>query len=523
MNKMKNKFSLFKSLETNLNTIECIDNSIKIVLGPTGKTGLSMNTKNNLKFLTSGSSLMKSLEFQNKSSNVILKLIEQASNKSFKVSGDGCTTTVLILCQLLKTSLRFLINDYNSIFIGNGIRKISYFLNNKVIEYAQPITNNDQLFGILKTNLGEKIDKPLFNILKKTIPEIKRDGLILIEENNKEKNELEIVQGIEIDKGFSSSYFVNDIKNFEVNYENPLILIANKPLNSVNQLRDIIDYVKQNNRPLVIIGENIKKDVISTLVLNNIQKKIKVVVIKTPAINFIKTGALEDLATLTFSGYYESNLKEENYIYNIKELGQSEKVIVKAEKTIFIISKFSKLIATRKINELNRLLLNCETEYEKDIFKTRIARLSGNIIKIKIGLTNKYNMAEQQQKVESAITTLKSALEEGILPGGGSFFLFLREELRAWGNLNLIGDELFAIQIVSEALIRPFNELFNNINKQNFFIKEELSKRGYPFGYNLIDNKIVNTLENGLIDSAKTIRAILWNSLTTVLTLITTE
>ena len=138
---------------------------------------------------------------------------------------------------------------------------------------------------------------------------------------------------------------------------------------------------------------------------------------------------------------------------------------------IFLNSKFSKLIATRKINELNRLLLNCETEYEKDIFKTRIARLSGNIIKIKIGLTNKYNIAEQQQNVESAITTLKSALEEGILHGGGSFFLFLREELRAWGNLNLIGDELFAIQIVSEALIRPFNELFNNINKKTPYKK----------------------------------------------------
>jgi chaperonin GroEL len=300
-------------------------------------------------------------------------------------------------------------------------------------------------------------------------------------------------------------------------------LISNYPINSINQIRDVIEFIKTNNRALVIVAEEINKDVVSTLVLNNIQKKLKVVVVKYASIKFMKSGILEDLATLTHSNYEISTLKEKNYILKVEDLGQAEKVIVKKEKSTFIISKFSKLIAKRRINELNRELLNSESEYEKNIFKTRIARLSGQISKIKIGVSNQYQIEEERQKVENSINTIKASLEEGILPGGGIFYLHLREELSNWSSLNLIGDEIFAQQIVFDALRRPFEELFNNTNTPRYQISQDLLKLGYPYGYNLTDRRIVNTLQEGLVDSAKSIRAILWNSITIVSTIITSE
>ena len=219
-----------------------------------------------------------------------------------------------------------------------------------------------------------------------------------------QNNEIDVVQGIEIDRGFASSYFVNDVKNFEVVYDNPYVLITNQSINSINQIKDIIEFVKENNRSLVIVAEEINKDIISTLVLNNIQKKLKVVVVKYAAIKFVKTGILEDLATLTHSNYQLSDLKDNYYPkLTVDDLGQAEKVIVKKDKTTFIISKFAKLIAKRRINELNREFLTSETDYEKSLFKTRIARLSGQISKIKIGLSNQYEIEEQRQKVENAI------------------------------------------------------------------------------------------------------------------------
>ena len=521
---MKNKFSLFEQLEDNIKTIEEIDDSVKITLGPTGKNGISLNKKGNLIFLTSGSLLLKALEFPTRSGNIILKLLEQASSKTSIISGDGSTTTVLIACQLLKTSLKFLINGYNAVFLNNGLKKICYFLIDKILEFSIPVSDVNQLIGILKTSLGKKVNPDFLNLLKNCVSQVTKDGIILVEENKIASNEIEIVQGIELDKGYASSYFVNDVKNFEVVYENPYIFISHVEINSLNQIRKIIEFVKENNKPLVIIAEKISKDIVSTLVLNNIQKKLKIVVIKYSSVTFIKNGLLEDLATLTYSNYYVPTAKSNEIVtFDIQDLGQAEKVIVKKDKSTFVISKFVKLIAKRRVNELNRELLLCETDYEKSIFKNRIARLSGQIMKIKIGISNQYKIEEERQKIENAITTIKSSLEEGVLPGGGSFYFHIREELFNWSSLNLIGDEFFASQIVGEAFIRPFKELLANTNNSNVYISEEMSNLGYPFGYNLLENKVCNTLTEGILDSTKSVRAIIWNAINIVSIIITSD
>lgn len=524
---MKKNFSLFDQLDSNLKTIDDIDNCIKITLGPTGKNSIAYQKTlktDDLKIITSGSLLMKALDFPNKAGNIILHLVEQASVKAFKISGDGSTTTILIACQLLKSSLKFLVNGYNSILISDGLIKIAYFLNEKVLEFSHPVSNINELIGVLKTSLGKKLNPNLMSLLYESISKIGKDGIILVEENICEKNEIDIVQGIELDKGFASSYFVNDIKNFEVIYDNPYLLITKTAINSINQIRDIIEYIKLNNRPLVIVAEEINKDIISTLVLNNIQKKFKVAVVKYSSIQFIKTGILEDLSVLTHSNYFQSKLNSaQNENLTVEDLGQAQKVIITKDKSTFIVSKFAKIIAKRRINELNRQLLSSETDYEKNLFKTRIARLSGNITKVKIGLSNQYQIEEERQKIENAITNVRAALEEGIVPGGGIFYSHLGQELKNWSYLNLIGEEIFAAQITNDALLRPFDELFNNTNTSRHKISQEIMALGYPYGYNLLEQKIINTFEEGLVDSAKSVRAILWNAITVICTLIVSE
>jgi chaperonin GroEL len=520
---MKKSFSLFDDLTKNIKIIENIDNSIKITLGPTGKNGLLAPLKTDLKLLTSGSLVIKNLELNSFSGNLLLKLFEQASIKTSSISGDGSTTTILLSCQLLKTTLRFLVNGYNGIFLSNGLKKIAFFFLEKILEFSKPISDEKDLKGILKTALGKKVNSELVELLNSSLSNITRDGLILVEENISSLNEVEIVQGIELDKGFASSYFVNDLKNFEIVYEKPYILIANEPITSLTQIREIIDHIKSTNRPLIIVAEDITKDIISTLVLNNIQKKFKIAVVKYSSIKFLKTGILEDLAILTHSNYLTSTVKNISKNFSFLDLGQAEKVIIKKEKTTFIISKFSKLIAKRRINELNRELLTSETEYEKTIFKTRIARLSGNITKLKIGISNQYQIQEERQKIENAISTIKSSLEEGVLPGAGSFYLHLCEEIKNWSSLNLVGDEIFAAQIACEALRRPFSELCNNTNTKEYKILQKLTQVSYPYGYDLIEKKIVQSFQYGLLDSTKSLRAILWNSFTIISTLITSE
>jgi len=520
---MKKNFSLFQNVFENIEKISQIDNCVKITLGPTGKNGLLLDKKENVKILTSGAVLIKALEFKNRQADILLKLFEQAASKTYAVASDGSTTTVLMICQLLKNSLSYLINGYNSIFLSNGLKKIGYFFIEKVLEFTKPILNKNELNGVLNTSIGKKLNFELKDLLNKSIAHIQRDGLILVEENISTLNEIEVVEGVELDRGFASSYFVNDLKNFEVIFDNPYILVTTIPINTINQIRSIIEYIKQNNRPLVIVTEEINKDVLSTLVLNSIQKKIKIVVIKYTSIKFMKTGVLEDLALLTHSNYFSSNFKEEIQELTINDLGQAEKVIIRKEKSTFFISKFSKLIARRRINELNRQLIESDTEYEKNIFKTRIARLSGKITKLKVGISNKYQIEEERQKVENSLNGLKAALEEGILPGGGIFYIYLREELKNWSYLNLVGEEIFATHIASNALLRPFEQLIENTDQSKYYIFKNIALSGYPYAYDLINKKIVHTFKEGLLDSSKSIRSILWNSISIVSTLITSQ
>jgi chaperonin GroEL len=517
------QFSFLFQVEKNLKTLDDIYFAIKISLGPTGKNGILALNNGEVKFLTNGSIFLKSLEFSDSSSQVLLKLLEQSSLKSYQSSGDGSTTTTLLSCALLKICLKYIINGYNPIFLSNGLKKLGHFFLEKILEYSNPIKNSNQLQSLLKTIVGKKLKNELFFCLEKSLFQIKRDGLIFVEENTSQQTEIEIVEGLQLEKGYCSSYFINEYKSFETIYFNPYILISSESLESLDQIQEILDYIKLQKKSLVLVVEEIKKELLSTLILNNLQKKIQIVVIKYTAIKFLKTGILEDLAILTHTNYFSPGTKKKKAIFKIEDLGQATKIIVGKEKSIFFFSTFSKAIAQRRINELSRELVTSESEDEKNLLKTRIARLSGNIIKLKIGESNQYEIGEQRQKVEKAVQTIQGALEEGILPGGGAFYLTLREEVRNWSALNLWGDEFYASIILLECLKKPFEELFENNNFSSFFIFEQISKEKYPVRYDLLKKIFLQKLEEGVVDSTKSIRSILWNSLSLVSLIITSE
>ncbi len=520
---MNPSYSFLKTPFETRQELDKLEDALRIFLGPTGKIGLWSDEKKEVKFLTNGSFFFKQIELSSKKGNVLKKIIEQASGKTHGISGDGSTTTVLFSCHLLKLSLLFLEYGYNNVFLSNGLKKIAFFFGEKVLEFSISISTTKELFGILSTTLGKKLSPDILDFLGIYLQKLKRDGLIVVEENTSSKSEMEIFQGIELEKGFASSYFVNDLEKFQAIYERPYILIAREPIHSFEQITEVISYAKTNNRPLVFIVEEIKKEILSSLILQSIQKKLKCVVIKYSSIKFFKTGILEDLALLTHSTFSENKEKKNLRLYFPTDLGQAEKVCIQKEKSIFFTPRFSKVVAKRKMNELNRELLTSETDFEKEICKTRIARLSGNFAKLKLGLSNQYQIQEERQKIENFFLTLRSSLEEGVLPGAGVFYLSLQEELSQWSSLNLLGDELFSSVIVYESLAKPFSHLCENANLSKFPLVQKLQTLGYPYGFDLIKQQIVHCFQTGLLDSSKSVRAILWNSLSVVATLLLSD
>lgn len=518
---MKPFFSFLQQVRNHPFFLETIENAIQITLGPSGKNALVSKPKQELEWVTKGSSLIKSISFSTSLGNNLVRLLEQAALKTSKVSGDGSTTTLLLTCELLQRSFRFLQSGYNPIFLSNGLKKIAYFVTEKVLLFSTPLSCHFELFGLFETSIGQKLPSSIFLLFKETLSFLEKDSLLIVEESKQITNEIELVQGIELDRGFTSSYFINDVKNYQVVYDLPYVFISNAPISSLLQIQPLLEYCQLNQRPLVILTDEIQKETLSALLLNTIKKKLQVVVIKYTAIKFLKTGMLEDIALVTHTKYSPQDEQGKRTLFLPEELGQAEKVIVQKEKTTFFLSKFAKLLATRKINELNRELVESETEYEKELIQTRIGRLSGNLTKLKLAPSPYYDIEKMKQILETLLFFVKTSLEEGCVPGGSSCYLYLREELITWATFNLIGEEIFACQIVMESLIRPFSQLI--INSSSFFSFEIIESLGYPFVYDAIQKRVVKSSERGLLDSTKMVRSSLWNALTLSSTLLTSE
>ena len=515
-------FSLITKLYKILEIIDNISACARTSFGPLSSGVLFSAQKKESKQIISGSALISALELESKVANTYFKLLKEAALKTQINAGDGSLLTLLLTCKLLHRSLKFLPYTHNSILISKGLNKISFFLSEKILEYSQPVSNKDQLSTVLKTALSTKLDGNLINLLHKSIHFIERDGVLIVEENKCLSNELKITQGVEIDRGFASPYFVNDLTTFEVIYDKPYLFITNDPIHSLSNIQAILEHVKKKNRPLIIIAEEIHKDIISKLVLSYIKKKLQIVVIKFNSIKFIQSGILDDLAILAHCNSFNTGNKNKNP--KITDLGQVEKVIVKKDRSIFTINKFSKIIARQRINELNRELLISETGYEKNIYKARIARLSGNITKIKVKPSSNYSSDRKRQGIDKAIHIMKSSLEEGCIAGGGITYFALKKELQHWSYVNMTGEEIFSMQIAINALSEPFESLLEKISTQNsLIVRQEIINLGYPYTYDLLRKKIVNGLKDKLLDSTKSTRLAICNAFALVSTLIESE
>ncbi len=504
-----------KKLTLNLRTLRILEHCLDVTLGPFGTCGISCDTKQNLILITSGSSLILSLK---ENRNIILTLLAQCSLKTKNITGKGSTTAILLSCEIIKSSLKFLASGCNQNLLHSGLKKSQYFLAKKTWTFSSQLRSNLQIKNALKTSLGSKLRPEFIAMLCSAVDILKKNGLIAVEESLLPVDEFKTTQGIEINKGFASPYFTDGQKNAEIIFTNPYVFVTTAEITHIDQISTLVTYANENSRPLICVASNISKSVLTALILHNIKKDAKTVAIKYTGIKYLQNNLLEDLSILT-NCTIVSGLKEPATL--VSKLGCAEKVIIQKNRSLFFISKFSKAIAKHKVNELSQNLLISENHSEKDILKSRISRLSGNIIKIKVSSTSKYQFKELCEIIKSSVKSLSCSLEEGIVPGGGAFYSLLEEELAHWASFNLAGEEIFSSYILRLSLLKPAKSLQQkvfHINKN--FLLQKLSQLGYPYAYNCIEQKLVHTFKNGLVDSAKSSRATLWNALSTALAVI---
>ena len=510
-------------LKDNLKLIKKIERILVTSFGPLGRFSLFLNSNKELKFLIKADTVIQAL-ISKKENKLVIKLIQYLIQKNEQCSGDFSTSIILFFCYLLEDSFLFLESGYQGIILSKGIQKISFFFTELIFNKSISIKTKKELKSIVYTLLSKGVNKELSFFLQNSFNSFKRDGMILIENTTNSSNEIEEIQGLQLDKGFASSYFINDLENFQTVYQNSLLLISSSSLNYISQIESLLSYSEKHNLPLVIITENISKKLLSSIVLLNIKKKLKICVILYNSIKFLKTDILEDLALLTHSSYIKNSSENDalaNKQYEIKDLGFINKIIINKNKSCFFISKFLKLSLERKINELSREILLSETKYEKENLQNRIAKLKGNIIKIKIGSNYITPFSEDKKHLEKIPLAIRSTLEEGYVIGGGSFYLYLSEEIKYWSTMNLIGDEIYASKIVINSLKKLFFALYSKEKFGAFLIFQNLVKNGYPLTYNMVEKNNRITFDSILIDPSKNLRLLFLNSFSMLSTLIT--
>lgn len=495
--------------------------AVAVTLGPKGRNVVLEKKYGGPQIINDGVTIAKEVELSDRIQNTGVSLLRQAASKTNDVAGDGTTTATVLAYAIVNQGMKNVAAGANPISLKIGIEKATKYLTNQILDCSRPIENNKAISQIASISAGN--DPEIGNMIADALEKVGRDGIISLEEGTSISTELEITEGMRFDKGFISPYFVTNPERIEVEYENCFILITDKKITLVQQdLIPILEKLAPTKRPLLIISEDIEKEALATLVLNKLRNIVNVVAVRAPGFGDSRKSLLEDIAILTDGTVIteDTGLKLENI--NLELLGKARKIVVKKDNTT-IVSQGNKKNISLRCEQLRKLISSTDSLYEKEKLQDRIAKLAGGIAVIKVGAVTETEMKDKKLRLEDAINATKAAVEEGIVPGGGTLLVHLAESLKNWSKANLKEDELVGAFIIAKSILEPLNRIAENAGKNGLMIIEMVQKNDFPYGYNASVNKFENMFESGIIDPAKVTRSALQNATSIASMILTTE
>ena len=501
--------------------MEIMVEAVSVTLGPKGRNVVLEKSYGSPQIINDGVTIAREIILEDNIENTGVSLIRQAASKTNDVAGDGTTTATVLAYAMVKEGLKNVAAGANPISIKLGMEKASQYLVAQINEFAQPVENTQSIQQVAAISAGN--DENIGRLIADALDKVGKEGLISLEEGKGVTTELEITEGMKIEKGFISPYFITNPEKMEALYENPLILLTDKKLTLIQQdLLPILEQVTKTKRPLLIIAENVEKEALATLILNKLRGNINVVAIRAPGFGELRKLILEDIAILTGGTVItqDAGLNLENIQSNL--FGQARSVKVNKDTTTIVAEGTEKEIKVR-CEQLKKQINLVTTAYEREKLQDRIAKLSGGIAVIKVGAVTETEMRDKKLRLEDAINATRAAVEEGIVPGGGTTLTHLSENLTNWSKNNLKEDELVGAMIISRAILAPLKRISENAGMNGAVITEQVQQENFEVGYNAAQNKFTNMYEQGIVDPAKVTRSGLQNATSIASMILTTE
>ena len=500
--------------------MDILAEAVAVTLGPKGRNVVLEKKFGSPQIVNDGVTIAKEIELEDNVENTGVALIRQAASKTNDAAGDGTTTATVLAHAIVKEGMRNVAAGANSIALKRGIDKATAFLVGKIKEHAKPIEDSKAIAQVGTISAGN--DEEVGAMIAQAMDKVGKEGVISLEEGKSMFTELEITEGMRFDKGYISPYFVTDAERMEASFEEPVLLITDKKIALVQELVPVLEQVARSGRPLIIIAEDIEKEALATLVVNRLRGVLNVAAIKSPGFGDRRKAMLEDLATLTGAQVITEDAGLRLDAVKLDQLGKARRVIITKDSTTIVADGNEEAVKTR-IEQIRRQIEETESSYDKEKLQERLAKLSGGVAVIKVGAATETEMKDRKLRLEDAINATKAAVEEGIVPGGGTTYVHLAPELFTWANANLTGEELTGAIIVSKALSAPVKRIAQNAGFNGAVIAENVREKEFNIGFNAMTGEFEDMFVAGIVDPAKVTRSALQNAASIAGMILTTE
>jgi chaperonin GroEL len=500
--------------------VDELANAVKVTLGPKGRNVIIEKKFGAPHITKDGVSVAKEIELENPFENMGAQLVKEVASKTNDNAGDGTTTATVLAQAIIGVGLKNVTAGANPMDLKRGIDKAVAAVVDNIAEQAESVGDNfEKIEHVAKISANG--DEAIGKLIAEAMQKVKTEGVITVEEAKGTETTVDVVEGMQFDRGYISPYFVTNTEKMECEMENPYILIYDKKISVLKDLLPILEPTVQSGRPLLIIAEDIDSEALATLVVNRLRGSLKVCAVKAPGFGDRRKAMLEDIAILTGGTVVseEKGLKLEGTTMDM--LGTAEKIVVNKDNTTIINGAGNKEEIKARIGQIKSQMENTNSDYDKEKLQERLAKLAGGVAVLYVGAASEVEMKEKKDRVEDALHATRAAIEEGTVPGGGVAYIRAIDALE-----NLKGDnedETTGIEIVKRAIEEPLRQIVNNAGKEGAVIVQKVRESKGSFGYNARKDVFEDLTANGVIDPAKVTRVALENAASIAGMFLTTE
>ncbi|MFC1562468.1 chaperonin GroEL [candidate division KSB1 bacterium] len=493
-------------------------NAVRVTLGPRGRN-VVLDKKFGAPTVTKdGVTVAKEIELEDPFENMGAQMVKEVASKTSDIAGDGTTTATILAESIFLEGIKNVTAGANPMDLKRGIEKAVEVVIKSLKEQSREVKDKKEISQV--GTISANNDKTIGDLIADAMEKVGKDGVITVEEAKGTETHLEIVEGMQFDRGYLSPYFITDSEAMEAVLEEPLILIHDKKISNMKDLLQVLEKVAQMGNSLLVIAEDIEGEALATLVVNKLRGTLKIAAVKAPGFGDRRKAMLEDIAVLTGGKVIseETGFKLENA--NVSDLGKAKRITIDKDNTTIVEGGGDKKDITGRINQIKAQIETTTSDYDKEKLQERLAKLAGGVAILNIGAATEIEMKEKKARVEDALNATRAAVEEGIVPGGGVACLRAILELE---KLKLEGDQKIGVNILKRALEEPVRQIANNAGQEGSIVVQKLKEKEGSFGYNAETEKYEDLIEAGVIDPTKVTRIALENASSVAALLLTTE